>query len=52
MLNDYGTTMPISPNEVDTVIMNLKDNGNKVNTIATSVLVDSKHIITPTSAIL
>ena len=47
MLNDYGTTMPISPNEVDTVIMNLKDNGNKVNTIATSVLVESKHIITP-----
>ena len=38
---------PIEPNEVDTVIMNLKDNGNKVNTIATSVLVDSKHIVTP-----
>ena len=37
---------PIDPNEVNTVIMNLKDNGNKVSTIATSVLVDSKHIIT------
>ena len=38
---------PICPNEVNTVIDGLKDNGNKVNTIATSVLVESKHIITP-----
>ena len=38
---------PITSNEVNLVINNLKDNGNKVNTIATSVLVESKHIITP-----
>ena len=38
---------PIDQKEVNTVIRDLKDNGNKVNTIATSVLVESKHIITP-----
>ena len=38
---------PVCPIEVNTIIDNLKDNGMKVNTIATSVLVDSKHIITP-----
>ena len=38
---------PIDQKEVNTVITDLKDNGNKVNTIATSVLVESKHIITP-----
>ena len=38
---------PISPVEVDTVIENLKDNGNKPNNIATSVLLNSKHILTP-----
>ena len=38
---------PICPNEVISVIDDLKDNGNKVNTIATSVLVESKHIIAP-----
>ena len=38
---------PICPIEVSTIIDNLKDNGNNVNIIATSVLVESKHIITP-----
>ena len=38
---------PISPVEVDTVIDNLKDNGNNPNNIATSVLINSKHILTP-----
>ena len=38
---------PISPVEVDIVIKNLKDNGNKPNNIATSVLLNSKHILTP-----
>ena len=38
---------PISPVEVDTVIENLKDNGNNPNNIATSVLLNSKHILTP-----
>ena len=41
------TMTPICPNEVITVIDDLKDNGNKVNTIATCVLVESKHIIAP-----
>ncbi|CAL4158822.1 unnamed protein product, partial [Meganyctiphanes norvegica] len=38
---------PISPYEVSSVIDDLKDNGNTVNAIATSVLVHSKHIISP-----
>ena len=38
---------PVSPKEVSDIIDDLKDNGNKVNSIATSVLVDSKHIISP-----
>ena len=38
---------PISPIEVDSVIDNLKDNGNNSNSIATSVLLNSKHILTP-----
>ena len=38
---------PISPVEVDTVIENLKDNGNKPNNIVTSVLINSIHILTP-----
>ena len=38
---------PICPNEVNTVIEDLKNNGNKVNTISSTVLVESKHIITP-----
>ena len=38
---------PICPIEVNTVIDDLKNNGNKVNTISTTVLVESKHIITP-----
>ena len=46
-INTTFTISPICPIEVDTIIDNLKDNGNKVNTISTSVLVESKHIITP-----
>ena len=38
---------PISPIEVETVIENLKDNGNNPNNIATSVLSNSKHILSP-----
>ena len=38
---------PISPIEVDSVIDNLKDNGNNPHSIATSVLLNSKHILTP-----
>ena len=38
---------PICPNEVSTVIDDLKNNGNKVNTISTAALVESKHIIVP-----
>ena len=41
------TMTPICPNEVNTVIEDLKNNGNKVNTISSTVLVESKHIITP-----
>merc|ERR1712120_51872 len=41
------TMTPICPIEVNTVIDDLKNNGNKVNTISTTVLVESKHIITP-----
>ena len=37
----------ISPNKVSIIIDDLNDNGNKVNTIATSILVESKHIVTP-----
>ena len=46
-INKNFTISPICPIEVNTIIDNLKDNGNKVNTICTSVLVESKHIITP-----
>ena len=46
-INKNFTISPICPIEVNTIIDNLKDNGNKVNTISTSVLVESKHIITP-----
>ena len=35
------------PSEVNSIIDDLKDNGNKVNSIATSALVGSKHIISP-----
>ena len=38
---------PITPIEIKNMIDDLKDNGNKVNSVATSVLQDSKHIITP-----
>ena len=41
------TMSPISPNEVISIIDDLKDNGNKINTIATTVLVESKHILAP-----
>ena len=41
---------PVCPEEVSNIIDDLKDNGNNVNSIATSVLVDSKHIISPTIA--
>jgi len=41
------TMAPICPIAVNTVIDDLKNNGNKVNTISTTVLVESKHIITP-----
>ena len=41
------TMTPICPNEVSTVIDDLKNNGHKVNTISTAVLVESKHIIVP-----
>ena len=37
----------VDPNEINTIIDDLKDNGNKVNSIATSALVGSKHIISP-----
>merc|ERR1712121_453005 len=46
IIQDFTMT-PICPNEVISVIDDLKDNGNKVNTIATCVLVESKHIIAP-----
>ena len=38
---------PISPIEVNSIIDDLKNNGNTVNSIATHVLEESKHIITP-----
>ena len=38
---------PISPVEVESVIENLKDNGNNPNSFATSVLLNSKHVLTP-----
>ena len=38
---------PIYPAEVDNIIDELKSNGNNPNSIATSVLVNSKHILTP-----
>ena len=41
---------PITPNEVSKIIDNLKNNGNKVNSIATSVLADCKHLISPVIA--
>ena len=38
---------PITTNEVSSVIDDLKNKGNKVNSVATSVLVDCKHLISP-----
>ena len=38
---------PIIPTDINPIIVDLKDNGNNVNTVATSVLVGCKHIITP-----
>ena len=38
---------PITPTEIIDTIDDLKDNGNKVNSVATSVLQGSKEIITP-----
>ena len=38
---------PISPIEVDTIIDEMKNNGKNPNTISTTVLVNSKHIINP-----
>ena len=38
---------PIDHNDIIAIIDDLKDNGNSVNTIATSVIVGSKHIIAP-----
>ena len=35
------------PKEINSIIDDLKDNGNKVNLIATSALAGSKHIISP-----
>ena len=46
IMHDF-TMSPISPIEVISVIDDLKDNGNKVNTISTTVLVESKHILAP-----
>ena len=39
--------LPSAPNEVTSIIDDLEDNGNKVNTIATTVLAESKHILSP-----
>ena len=38
---------PIDQNDIITIIDNLKDNGNNINTIATSVIVGSKYILAP-----
>ena len=38
---------PIIPSDINPIIADLKDNGNNVNTVSTSVLVGCKHIITP-----
>ena len=38
---------PIPQNEIYTIIEGLKDNGSKVNSVATSVLLGSRHIISP-----
>ncbi|CAL4106451.1 unnamed protein product, partial [Meganyctiphanes norvegica] len=38
---------PISPIEVNSIIDELKNNGNTANSIATTVLEESKHILTP-----
>ena len=46
-ITDDFAMSPICPYEVITVIDDLKDNGNKVNTIATTALVESKHILVP-----
>ena len=46
-INHTFQMSPISPIEVESVIENLKDNGNNPNCFATSVLLDSKHILTP-----
>ena len=46
-VNQSFRAYQIEPREVNSIIDDLKDNGNKVNCIATSALVGSKHIITP-----
>ena len=38
---------PIIPSDINPIIADLKDNGNNVNTVSTSVLVGCKNIITP-----
>ena len=38
---------PITPEEINLIIADLNDNGNKVNSVATSVLESCKHIISP-----
>ena len=46
-INHNFQMTPISPIEVNTVIDDLKKKCNNANSIASTVLVDSKHIITP-----
>ena len=46
-INKTFTLSPICPAEVDTVIEDLKYNDYNVNSISTTVLKKSKHIITP-----
>ena len=46
-IDNTFTISPISPIEVDTVIDDLKSNDHNVNKIATTVLSESKHILTP-----
>ena len=46
-INNTFTVSPICPAEVDTVIEELKCNDYNVNSISTTVLDKSKHIITP-----
>ena len=38
---------PVIPNEINPIIDNLKDNGRTANSIATSVLIESKQTISP-----